>query len=143
MSEARIGDTVHVHYEGSLSDGTVFDSSREREPLSFSLGDGGIIPGFEQAVLGMKLGDSKTVRIAAAQAYGDRNDDLVIFVPRGQFPPDIDPEVGQSLIVGQPDGSEMTVVITDVSFDTITLDANHPLAGEELTFSIELVAIEA
>ncbi|MEZ4701760.1 MAG: peptidylprolyl isomerase [Rhodothermales bacterium] len=142
MSVAKIGDTVHVHYTGSLSDGTVFDSSEGRTPLSFSLGDGGIIAGFEQAVLGMQPGDSKTVEIIASEAYGDRVDDLVIKVPRGQFPPDITPEVGQNLIVGQPDGSEMPVLITEVSLESVTLDANHPLAGKDLTFQIELVAIE-
>lgn len=142
MSAAKLGDTVHVHYTGTLQDGTVFDSSEGRTPLSFSLGDGGIIPGFEKAVLGMEPGQSKTVDISADDAYGARIDALVIEVPRTQFPPDISPQVGQSLLVGQPDGSEMPVVITHVSLESVRLDANHPLAGETLTFAIELVAIE-
>lgn len=135
------GDTVLVHYTGTLNDGTEFDSSRDREPLEFTLGEGMLIPGFEKAVLGMtKVGDNVKVTIPAADAYGDRIDELVISVPRDQVPPHIEPEVGLMLQLMTDDG-EMEVGITEVTDEAVTLDANHPLAGQDLTFEIELVEI--
>ncbi|HHL73984.1 MAG TPA: peptidylprolyl isomerase [Bacteroidetes bacterium] len=141
MSQAKNGDTVKVHYTGTLKDGSVFDSSREREPLEFTLGSGQLIPGFEEAVVGMNIGDSKTVTIAADDAYGQYRDDMRMEVPMEQFPDNITPEVGQQLQLSNPDGSTFLVVISEISDSGVTLDANHPLAGKDLTFEIELVEV--
>ena len=140
-AQAENGDVVQVHYTGKLADGTVFDSSVGREPLEFTLGAGQMIPGFEQTVLGMKVGESKTVTIPANEAYGPRLDDLIAEVLRERLPSDLTPEVGQQLGMNQPDGGVTIVTITGVSDNTVTIDANHPLAGEDLTFEIELVKI--
>jgi peptidylprolyl isomerase len=137
------GDTVQVHYTGKLADGTVFDSSAERGPLEFTLGAGQMIPGFEKAVFGMKVGEKKTVTIPADEAYGPYRDELVVEVPREKLPSDVTPEVGQQLGMRLPDGGTIIVTITDVSDNnTVTIDTNHPLAGKELTFEIELVKIK-
>jgi peptidylprolyl isomerase len=141
MSQAKQGDTVKVHYTGKLDDGTVFDSSQEREPLEFTIGTGSIIPGFEQAVIGMTPGESKTEVIPNDRAYGPYLEEMILEVERQQFPSDIEPEVGQQLQLQHPTGEVIPVIITDVSPSTVTLDANHPLAGENLTFDIQLVAI--
>ena len=141
MSAAKKGDNVKIHYTGTLSDGSVFDSSTGRAPLAFRLGSGQVIPGFDEAVTGMQVGDSKTVNIPAAKAYGARNDDLVISVLRSEVPPDINPEVGMKLQMGGANGELVNVEIVEVTEEYIALDANPPLAGKELTFAIELVAI--
>lgn len=141
MPQAKQGDTVKVHYTGKLDDGTVFDSSQERDPLEFTIGTGTIIPGFEQAVIGMAPGESKTEVIPTDRAYGPYLEEMVLQVERQQLPTDIDPEVGQQLQLQHPTGEVIPVVITDVSSSVVTLDANHPLAGEDLTFDIQLVAI--
>lgn len=141
MAEAKFGDTVRVHYTGKLDDGTVFDSSVNGDPLEFTIGEGMIIPGFEQAVLGMTPGDSKTELIPVDQAYGPHREDMVVIVDRAQMPADMEPEIGQQLQIQQPTGQAIPVVVTDVSDSEITLDANHPLAGEDLTFDIQLVEI--
>ena len=138
---AETGDTVKVHYTGTLEDGTVFDTSVGGEPLAFTLGQGLVIPGFEEAVTGLKVGESKTVDIPAEQAYGEYRDDLILVVPREQLPEGLEVEVGQQLQVSQADGSYIVVTITEVSETTITVDANHRLAGQNLTFEIELVEI--
>ncbi len=140
--EAKTGDTVKVHYTGTLEDGTVFDTSVGDEPMAFTLGQGLVIPGFEQAITGMKVGESKTVNIPVEQAYGPYSDDLIGVVPRDELPEDLEPEVGQQLQMSQTDGNYIVVTITEVSETTITIDANHPLAGQNLTFEIELVEIE-
>jgi len=142
MVKAESGDTVKVHYTGTLEDGTVFDTSVEREPLEFTLGQGQLIPGFEQAVIGMKIGDLKTINIPADQAYGPYRDDLILVIERDQLPEDLDPEVGQQLQMIQADGSSITVIIIEISETTATIDANHPLAGKDLTFEIELIEIQ-
>lgn len=142
MSKAKEGDTVFVHYTGKLEDDTVFDSSRDREPLAFSIGEGKVIPGFEQQIVGMEPGDTKTITIDSAEAYGPYREDQVIEVERDRLPDEIDPQVGQQLQVQQTDGTTAVVVITDVADATITLDANHPLAGKDLTFDLELVRVE-
>jgi len=142
MVQAKSGDIVKVHYTGTLEDGTVFDTSVEREPLEFTLGQGQLIPGFEQAVIGMKVGDLKTIEIPADQAYGPHRDDLILVIERDQLPVDLDPKVGQQLQMMQADGRSIVVTITDVFETTVTIDANHPLAGKKLTFEIELVEIE-
>lgn len=141
MTQAKDGDTVKVHYTGKLEDGTVFDSSVERDPLQFTIGDGQIITGFEQAVIGMNPGDSKTAKIPADDAYGQRREEMVAQVDRDQFPEHVRPKVGQHLQIRQPGGQSVIVRVTDISESSITLDANHPLAGKDLVFDIQLVEI--
>jgi peptidylprolyl isomerase len=141
MAHARAGDTVRVHYTGTLDDGTVFDSSTGREPLEFTLGEGQVIAGFEEAVKGMEVGETKASRIDADEAYGPRRDDLLLDVPREQIPSEIDLQVGQQLTLQQPNGQAVPVVVAELSDETVTLDANHPLAGEALTFELTLVEI--
>ncbi len=142
MAAAKTGDTVQVHYTGKLDDGTVFDSSREREPLAFQLGAGQIIPGFEKAVEGMAPGDKTTTVIPAAEAYGPRSEEALVTVPRSDLPPDIEPQVGQRLQMEQEGNHPLTVEIIQVDDHQVTLDANHPLAGKDLSFDIELVAVQ-
>ena len=141
MAQAQLGDTVHVHYTGRLTNGTMFDSSQQRDPLEFTLGQGELIPGFEQAVLGMQPGDSKTETIAVDQAYGPHRSELLITVDRQEFPAEIQPHVGQRLQMTQADGATVPVVVAEVAIAHVTLDANHPLAGQDLVFDITLVAI--
>jgi len=141
LSKAKDGDTVKVHYTGTLEDGEVFDTSREREPLEFKLGEGQLIPGFEKAVKGMSEGDSAQVDIPSNEAYGEAREDLVIKVPKDQLPNDVEPQVGMQLQVNQPNGQPIPVRITEVGENDLTLDANHPLAGKDLTFDIELVEL--
>ena len=141
MTQAKSGDAVKIHYKGSLDDGTVFDSSEGREPLAFTLGGGQVIAGFDEAVAGMTVGESKSVNIPADKAYGQRNEEMIIEAPRDQVPPDITPEVGQQLQMGGPNGEVVVVVITEVTDEIIKLDANPPLAGKDLNFDIELVSI--
>jgi peptidylprolyl isomerase len=141
MSQAKSGDTVKIHYTGTLDDGTEFDSSAGREPLEFSLGGGQVIVGFDNAVDGMAVGDNKTVTIPPAEAYGDRHEKLVQQVPISSLPEDMKPKVGMQLQSQSPDGQAMSLVIAEVSEESITVDANHPLAGQALTFAIELVEI--
>jgi peptidylprolyl isomerase len=141
MSQAKSGDTVKIHYTGTLGDGTEFDSSAGRDPLEFALGSGQVIPGFDNAVDGMTVGDSKTVTIPAGEAYGERHDQLVQEVPKDALPGEMEPEVGMQLQSQSPDGQIMNLVIVEVEEETITVDGNHPLAGQALTFAIELVEI--
>lgn len=141
MAEVKTSDTVRVHYTGRLEDGTVFDSSLQREPLEFTLGEGQVIPGFEEGVIGMAPGESKTIEIGAENAYGPYRDDMVLAVERGQFPENIQPTVGQRLQVRQPDGQTMLVTVSDVGTSQVMLDANHPLAGKSLIFDVQLVEI--
>ena len=142
MSQAKRGDTVHVHYRGTLDDGTEFDSSAGSDPIVFTLGAGQVIPGFETAIEGMSTGDKKTERIEVENAYGDRRDELVFTVPREQMPDGADVEVGDMLRVGFPDGSSAAVQVAAMDGESVTLDANHPLAGKNLTFELELVSID-
>ena len=142
MPKVQNGDTVVVHYTGKRADSTIFDSSRDREPLTFTLGKGELIPGFEQAVLGMETGDSRTTTIPAEQAYGQYEPNLMTEVARDQLPSDLEIEVGQSLQLQHPDGMTIPVAVTEITETSVTLDANHPLAGQDLTFEIELVAIQ-
>lgn len=140
MKKAASGDKVKVHYTGKLTDGTVFDSSVEREePMEFTLGDGHLIPGFEKTVDGMAVGEKATVTIPAAEAYGEAKQELILKLPHTQFPENIKPEIGQGLQLRQPDGGMFEVTITNIEDDGVTLDANHPLAGKDLVFDIELV----
>ncbi len=141
MGQAKDGDTVSIHYTGRLDDGTVFDSSANRDPLQFTLGEGQVISGFEAAVEGMEEGEKKTTSIESGDAYGDRRDDLVISVPQEQLPEDMEPEIGQQLQMQAADGQTFQVVITEVGDEDVQVDANHPLAGQDLTFDIMLVKI--
>lgn len=141
MSEAKEGDTVKVHYTGKLEDGTVFDSSEGRDPIEFTIGHRQVITGFEQAVIGMNPGEAKTATVSAADAYGPRYDEMIVSVERDQFPAHLDAQVGQRLQIRQAEGQSITVTVTDVSEKDITLDGNHPLAGKDLTFDIQLQEI--
>jgi peptidylprolyl isomerase len=141
MAQAKTGDTVKVHYTGKLDDGTVFDSSEGREPLEFKIGEGGLIPDFEQAVVGMKPGDSKTIQIASENAYGPYHEEMVIDIERKELPEDLEPKVDQKLQVQQKEGEEFVVTVTEVTETSVKLDGNHPLAGKDLTFDIELTEV--
>lgn len=142
MQQAKQGDTVHVHYKGSLEDGTVFDSSEGSEPLQFTIGSGDVIPGFEEAIVGMSLGDQKRQTIPADEAYGARRDELVFQVEREQLPPNSDVSVGDFLRIGFPDGRTANVQVAGLDDASVTLDANHPLAGKTLIFDLTLVSID-
>ncbi len=135
------GDTVRVHYKGTLADGTEFDSSEGRDPLEFVVGEGQVIPGFDAAVTGLAIGESTTVTIPAAEAYGDHNEEGLQTFPRDAFPPDNTPEVGWAVELGGPNGERIPATIIEVTDENITLDFNHPLAGQDLTFVIELVEV--
>jgi peptidylprolyl isomerase len=141
MAQAQLGNTVQVHYTGKLADGTTFDSSLQREPLEFTLGQGEIIPGFENAVLGMNPGESKIETIASEEAYGPHRPEMLFEMDRQELPPEIQPHIGQRLQMTQPNGGTVPVVVTAVTTSEVTLDANHPLAGQDLIFDITLVAI--
>ena len=142
MTQAKTGDTVKVHYKGMLEDGQIFTDSRERDPLEFTIGEQKVIPGFENAVEGMTEGQKCTEEIPAEQAFGQRRAELVAAINRDELPDDIDPEVGQQLKMQQEDGQSLTVTVTNKDETTITLDGNHPLAGQDLTFEIELLEIQ-
>jgi FKBP-type peptidyl-prolyl cis-trans isomerase 2 len=146
MAQAKAGDTVRVHYEGQLSDGTIFDSSLEREPIEFILGQDTVIPGFEQAVIGMEVGESKDVSIPPEDGFGEYSKDLVVNIEKSILPPDINPELGMQLEVSSEEEEEeeetpRVFTIADIAEDSITLDGNHPLAGAEIAFKIELLEI--
>lgn len=141
MSKVKDGDTVKVHYTGKLENGDVFDSSREQEPFEFTVGNKAVIPGFEKGVLGMEVGDTKTIEIPPEEAYGEKQEELVVEVKKSEFPEDITPTVGQRLQIKQGDGNPIVVTITDLTEESITLDANHPLAGYTLFFDVEVVDI--
>ena len=141
MTQAKSGDAVTIHYTGKLADGTIFDSSEGREPLPFTIGKGQVIPGFEEAVIGMQLGEAKTVTIPSEKAYGPRNEQMIINVPIDQVPPDITPEVGMQLELMNEANQPVIVRITEITDEHVSLDANPPLAGKDLTFNIELVTI--
>ena len=141
MTTLKNGDTVKVHYTGTLDDGRVFDTSKDRDPLEFKVGEGQIIPGFEQGVVGMEVGETRDIEVAPENAYGSRREELVMEVPVGEFPDHIEPEVGMQLQIKQQDGTPFGVVITDVADEAVTLDANHPLAGQTLYFQVVLVEI--
>lgn len=138
---AKAGDTVQVHYKGMLSDNSVFDSSEGRDPLEFTIGSEQVIPGFDSAVNGMKKGDKKNVTIKSSDAYGEHRAELIINLDRERLPEDLEPEIGRQLQLSGPEGQAAVMTIIDFNDTTITLDANHPLAGKDLTFEIELVGV--
>ncbi|MHA7873937.1 FKBP-type peptidyl-prolyl cis-trans isomerase [Roseivivax sp.] len=143
MTEVKTGDTVLIHYTGTLTDGSTFDSSAGRDPLEFTVGSGQIIPGLDKALPGMTVGDKKSVEIPADEAYGQRQDEAFQAVPREQIPEDIPLDIGTQLQVQTPNGQVMPVTVAEVNDSEVTLDANHPLAGKDLNFDIELVEIKA
>lgn len=143
MQQAKKGDTVKIHYHGRLTDGSTFDSSAGREPLEFELGSGMVIPGFDLGVTGMVIGEKKTINIPAAEAYGEKNEEMILEFPKTQFPADMTPEVGMQLNMSNSQGQSFPVVIVEVKEEVVMLDANHPLAGKELIFDLELVEIAA
>lgn len=141
MSEVKKGDKVKVHYTGKLNDGSEFDSSKGREPLEFEVGTQQVIPGFENAVVGLKVGESVTVDIPADEAYGQKIDEMVLKVEKSTLPAEFSVELGQKLQLPQENGQNVIVTVTDVTDTHIELDANHPLAGKDLTFDIQLVEV--
>jgi peptidylprolyl isomerase len=142
MQTVKNGDTVRVHYHGRLTNGATFDSSEGREPLEFQVGAGMVIKGFDNGVLEMQVGDKKTVQIPVDQAYGPKNEELIMDFPKANIPADLNPEVGMELQMSNAQGQVFPVKVAAVGTEFITLDANHPLAGEELIFDIELVEIK-
>ncbi len=141
MQQVKNGDTVRVHYHGKLTNGSTFDSSEGREPLEFTVGQGQVIKGFDDALINMAIGEKKTVNIPVDQAYGQRNDDMMMEYPKSEFPADMKPEKGMQLHMSDNTGNVFPVVVTEVQDDVVILDANHPLAGEDLIFDLELVSI--
>jgi FKBP-type peptidyl-prolyl cis-trans isomerase 2 len=141
MQQAKKGDTVKIHYHGKLADGNTFDSSAGREPLEFEIGSGQVIPGFDDGVTGMAIGEKKTIHIPADEAYGQKQEEMIMEFPRAQFPAEMEPEVGMQLQMNNGAGQNFPVVIVEVKDEVVILDANHPLAGKDLTFDLELVEI--
>lgn len=142
MSQVKENDTVKVHYTGKLTDGQVFDTSDGKDPIEFTLGKGQLIPGFEKGLLDMKVNEKKTITIPKEEAYGEPREDLVQEVEKTQLPEEIKPEVGMGLVSKTPDGREMNLVVAEVKEDTIVVDGNHPLAGKDLVFDLEVVEIK-
>lgn len=142
MSKVQKGNKVNVHYHGRLTDGTTFDSSEGREPLQFKVGEGSVIKGFDDALLDMEVGEKKTVNIPVDKAYGHAAPENFIEFPKSEFPQDMAPEVGMALNLSDNKGNEFPVVVSEVKEDSVVLDANHPLAGKDLVFEIELVSID-
>ncbi|PWH86336.1 FKBP-type peptidyl-prolyl cis-trans isomerase [Brumimicrobium oceani] len=143
MSQVKQNDKVKVHYTGKLANGEVFDSSEGRDPMEFQVGTGQLIPGFENGVIDMKVNEKKTIVIPSAEAYGEPREELIQEVPRDRLPQDIQPEVGMGLVSKAPDGNEIQLLVKEVKEDAIIVDGNHPLAGKELTFDIEVVGINS
>tara|TARA_B100000795_G_scaffold241094_1_gene203640 strand:+ start:111 stop:578 length:468 start_codon:yes stop_codon:yes gene_type:complete len=141
MNQVKENNTVKVNYTGKLSDGQIFDSSEGREPIEFTLGQGQLIPGFEKGLIDMKLNEKKTITIPKEEAYGDVNKDLIQEVKKTELPQDMAPEVGMGLVSKTPDGQEMNLMVVEVREETIVIDGNHPLAGKELIFDLEVLAI--
>lgn len=141
MQSAKTGDKVTVHYTGKLTDGTQFDTSRPDSPIEFTIGENMVIPGFEQAVIGMSPGDTKTTTIPETEGYGPHREEMILTVDRANIPANIDLELGQQLGLQYENNQSLTVTVTDISADSVTLDGNHPLAGQDLVFDIQLVEI--
>ncbi|MBJ2173715.1 peptidylprolyl isomerase [Aureibaculum sp. A20] len=142
MIQVKENNTVKVNYTGKLSDGQVFDSSEGREPLEFTLGQGQLIPGFEKGLIDMKLNEKKTITIPKAEAYGDVNEQLIQEVNKTELPQDMEPKVGMGLVSKSPDGQEMNLMVVEVKDESIVIDGNHPLAGKDLIFDLEVIEIK-
>ncbi len=143
MQVVKKGDTIKIHYHGTLNDGSIFDSSKQREPLEFEVGSGMVIPGFDDGVMNMKVGDVKTINIPFDEAYGPVQEEMIIDFPRNQFPEDMQPEAGMQLQMSDKSGQNFPVVIISANDEIVKLDANHPLAGKDLTFELELIDISS
>lgn len=141
MAQATDGDTVNMHFTGTLADGTVFDSSKDREPLEFTVGTNKVIAGFEEGVLGMEVGESKTINVPVDKAYGPHSLEKIMEVERSQMPPDMNPQIDMMISGTQPGGATIKFRVVGVTETSVTLDSNHPLAGKDLTFEIQLVSI--
>ena len=141
MQQVKSGDKIKVHYHGRLTSGETFDKSEGREPLEFEVGSGMVIKGFDEGVTGMGVGDKKTINIPAEEAYGPKNPDMIIDMPKDRFPKDMEIEVGMPLAMSDGQGNQHQVVVTEIKDDVVILDANHPLAGQDLIFDLELVEI--
>jgi len=141
MAQVKSGDKIKVHYHGKLTNGETFDSSEGREPLEFEVGSGMVIKGFDEGVTGMSVGDKKTINIPYNEAYGPRNPEMVIEMPKDRFPKDMELEVGMPLLMSDGQGQQFQVTIEQIKDETVILDANHPLAGKDLVFDLELVEI--
>ena len=141
MVKVKHGDTVKIHYTGKFEDGRVFDTSVGREPLEFTVGEDQVIPGFEKGIVGMKQDESRTITIPPNEAYGPHHREMVLDIPRNDFPPNIQPEIGQQLELQQPNGQAVIVMVVGVTESCVTLDGNHPLAGKDLIFDIKLIEI--
>jgi len=141
MAQVKSGDTIKVHYHGKLTSGETFDSSEGRDPLEFEVGSGMVIKGFDDGVTGMSVGEKKTIHIPFMEAYGPRNNEMVIPMPKERFPADMEIQLGMPLVMSDPNGQQFQVVVTEIKEDMVMLDANHPLAGQDLVFDLELVEI--
>jgi FKBP-type peptidyl-prolyl cis-trans isomerase 2 len=141
MTKVKANDTIKLHYTGTLKSGEVFDSSEGKEPLEFKVGSGQVIPGFDNGVMGMEVNEEKKINIPASEGYGEVREELIQQVAKSELPAEIKPEVGLNLVSKTPDGNEIPLVVTEVTDEHITVDANHPLAGKDLTFQVKLVAI--
>jgi len=142
MQQVQNGDKIRVHYHGKLRSGETFDSSNGREPLEFTVGSGQVIKGFDEGVKGMEVGEKKTVEIPVGEAYGEKQQEMMIEFPKEQFPADMNPEVGMQLMMSDGSGQQFPVTVAEVKENSVVLDANHPLAGQDLIFDLELVSIE-
>ncbi|MGN6166141.1 MAG: FKBP-type peptidyl-prolyl cis-trans isomerase [Flavisolibacter sp.] len=142
MQQVQNGDKIRVHYHGKLRNGETFDSSNGREPLEFTVGSGQVIKGFDEGVKGMTVGEKKTVEIPVGEAYGEKQQEMMIEFPKEQFPADMNPEVGMQLMMSNGSGQQFPVTVAEVKENSVVLDANHPLAGQDLIFDLELVSIE-
>ncbi len=142
MSQVKENNTIKVNYTGKLSNGQIFDTSEGKEPIEFVLGQGRLIPGFEKGLIDMKLNEKKTIEIAKDQAYGDVNDNLIQEVNKTELPQDMEPKVGMGLVSKSPDGKEINLMVVEVKDESIVIDGNHPLAGHDLIFDVEVVEIK-
>ena len=142
MSQAKFGDTVKVHFTGRLENGEVFDTSKEGQPLEFTIGKGDVVPGFEKGVIGIEVGETKTITVPPEEAFGPRHEELMVSVKRSDFPEHITPLIGKRLTIRLKGSDPIKVIVVDMNEDTVTLDGNHPLAGHTLTFNILLVAVK-
>jgi peptidylprolyl isomerase len=141
MAEAKLGDTVKIHFTGKLLDETVIETSKDRDPLEFKIGDGNVIPGLEQGVIGMAAGDKKTIAISPQDAFGEPQEDLVVGINKSEFPKDVELATGAYLNIESSDGKEFKAKVVEIKEDTVTLDANHPLAGVAINYDVELLEI--
>ena len=142
MQQVKKGDKIQIHYHGKLTTGETFDSSEGRSPLEFEVGSGMVIPGFDNGVIGMAVGDKKTIHIPFMEAYGPKQPEMIVEFPKAQFPADLNPEVGMPLTMNNGQGQQFQVVIVEVKEEVVVLDANHSLAGQDLIFDLELVSID-